>query len=215
MTCDDVQLAIEMSHRGAQAALSQAEIEGHVATCRACRAYEDLTKEAADMMSTTTWTTHEPIDHAALRKRVTGTAAKLQQRWWAYALGIGVVVLLEWATRRNIDPTTIAGMIGISAWTFWRTSKRHEALRVALRGTEQDLVQGLRRDLDRQIRQLRLGFVALFVLIVALTTKSTLMGSWTVGAIFDVVLYAALLIISFLAHRKVRQLRREQALLAG
>jgi hypothetical protein len=213
MTCDDVQLAIEMTGRVVAAALSRGEIDAHLATCRSCAAYDDLTKETETAMSTTTWWNHDPIDPAAVRLRVAAVAARLHERWWPSLIGIGVILVLELLAGFRVDMPALAAMLGATGWTVWRRARRRQALQTALVGSDVELVQGLRSHLEHQIRQLRVGLACLLCVWVPATGTLFAATPWSTSAMIALPGYAMLLVIAVLVRQRVRALRREQALL--
>lgn len=207
--CDEYQLALEMHRHGAVSSISSEEIAQHSASCSSCSSYRDHTKDIA-AMTTSTLPSHEPIDLSAIRERVAREANKLRKRWWPVPLGIGLIIALRALTGFGIDPGSFLTMAGLAVWTHWRLATRRQALLIAQRGTETELLDGLRRYIDDQLRQVRIG-ATLTGLVVGICASAVLAASWDIGRFVALPLLALGFATVVMARVRTRQLSRERA----
>jgi hypothetical protein len=207
--CDEYQLALEMHRHGAVSSISSEEIAQHIDGCSSCSSYRDHTKDVSSM-TTSTLLSREPIDLSVIREHVAREANKLRKRWWPVPLGIGLIIALRALAGFGIDPWSILTMAGLAVWTQWRLAARRRALLVAQHGTETELLDGLRRYVDDQIRQLRFG-ATVTGLVVAACAGAVLAASWDIGRFVALPLLALGLATLAMARVRVRSLSRERA----
>jgi hypothetical protein len=161
MTCDEVQIALEMRRCGALDASETERVASHLRDCEACRAYERAMTRVEETMNQMTMEAAGQVNFSDLAARVARLGRWHGRVWWR-ALVLSpplLAAIVLWAMPAEDRPlgwalgiVTVALMLG--RMTMARRRFQRESAEAAR--SREDLLAFWRGDLDQRIRWLRL-----------------------------------------------------------
>jgi hypothetical protein len=170
MTCDDYQVAADQLAAGASATIAAAELDAHVATCAACTAYASMSRRMTDSMLNTIALSTPPLDLAAMRARIMRFRRQATRGLMIWPLAFGAAMFIcqltfpagaRWAGAGSWKAAAFGSVIACALTTVVMALyiRRHVAGLTALQARSgDDLVAGVRAELDRRIRNERQGW---------------------------------------------------------
>ena len=215
MTCDDYQIAFDQLAAGASTSVSAAEVDAHVAACAACTAYASLSRKLSVSLMNTLSMSPPPLDLDAMRVRI-DRLRRRTRRWMAlgpaffFAWGVFIQVVVH---RVGADFAVISSLFGAllfyAVWAAW--TRRYTAAIAALEAKSgDDLVVGLRAELDRRVRSERDGW---WVLPIVLALYHWKFAGLAMPSLRILIVEIVLVSLVPLAIVRYRRAKRERALL--
>ena len=171
MTCDDNQIAFDQHAAGATASISVADVEAHVATCEACTAYVALSRKVTMAMLTSV--ADAPFDRDAMRAKIDAIQTRAARWPFLGAVLSGGLLLANrlWGNwpgplRQTVIMVAVTTLGTFALWTYF--TRRYVRSLASLRTKSgQELVVGMRAELDRRMRREREGWWVIPILLVA------------------------------------------------
>ncbi len=210
--CGDYEVEIEMRLHGALEAARAAELDAHLATCAACRAFEALARDTEARLATQAAVEVRAVDWEALRVRLRASVTReFNQGWRSLLLFflVEVSAILLIGEGHFPDSELVLVLVGILAVVMLarRVSERRQLRRVER--WPQGFLKHYRARLERNVKYAPtiLQMVVLGALSLWLTLKDA--HSWTERG--GAVLYA-LGFVGLSAHARwvhVPRLKRE------
>jgi hypothetical protein len=172
MTCDDYQIAFGQLGAGASSGAPAAEVDAHLAACAACAAYASLSRKVNGSMMNTLSLSPPPLDLDAMRAHVTKFRRQASRTLMIWPVAFGaffLVSLLLGPGRATVLGAVVGAAVGagvsyaiLALWT-----RRYIASLTALEAKSgNELVAGMRAELDRRVRTEREGWWVLPILLV-------------------------------------------------
>ena len=216
MTCDDYQIALDQRQAWVHSALSAAELDDHVAACAACTAYVSLSRKVAASMMNTISLAPPVLDVDAMRAHVTKfrRQARRALTLWPVVFGAAMLlnrVVVDWpATWTQAVISAVISTAIAYALMAHRTRRHIAELRALEAKSGDEMLAGLRAELDRRVRNERQGWWVLPIVLVAFHWQ--FVGwTWPSGALLMFELcYLALIPLGLVRYRRAK---RERALL--
>jgi hypothetical protein len=215
MTCDEYQIAFDQLAAGATPSVTRDEVDAHIAGCAACSAYVAMSRKVTDsMMTTISASPPAPaLDamHKLLEMRRNTTRARFvgPVLFGVMMLAINLFIDRTGTVLGAVISSLFSGALFYAAWG-WLTNRHLTKLGKINTSSRDELVVGVRAELDRQLRNERQTWWLLPALLVLFHWQ---FAGWARPS--AAVLLVELLLIATVARSIVRyhRAKRERALL--
>lgn len=215
MTCDNYQIAFEQQMAGVSAAVADAQLAAHIAGCATCAAYVRVSREVSESVASTLTLSPAPLGLEAMTAHIERERRRTMRGFVVgpliFAAGLTLARLADSSPTAGLFVGTAISAALFAAFVVYGGRRRLAQLAALERATGGELVAGLRRDLTREIRQLRPARYVLPICVVA--TYADLLLWPRMPDFFELAVAAGMLVLVPYLVLRHRRLVRERDLL--